>query len=186
MGNSSSVVVDADIYNTVLQRLDTADHQAGADMYAMCNTIDEICETIFVVPETTPRIKAMTDQFKKSLGQFRSLTEEVAIDVRRYTSEISNIDHGSMEEVAMVETASNQVIGRVSSSIDRQINSMERTSESYITRADRLADQAQRERQRADRLAANLSNGMFLGGGLGMGLDSQSGMHHAERVRLGS
>ena len=169
VGDSSSVVVDTDVYNAVIQRADMVDHQSGGDMYAMCNTIDEICETIFVVPETSPRIAAITDQFKKSLGHYRSLTEELAICVRRYTNEISNIDHGSMDEVAMVKAASSQAIGRVSSSADRQISSMERTSESYKNQAKRLSEQAQREYQRADRLrlAAAVPTGAVLVDGFG-------------------
>jgi len=168
VGNSSSVVVDADVYNTVIQRVDMAEHQAGADMYNMCNTIDEICETIFMIPETNPRIKAMTDTFKKSLGPFRSLTEEVATDVRRFTGEIANIDHGNMSEVAMVQTASRQSIQQVSSSIDRQVSNMERTSESYKIRGERLSDQAQREQQRADRLAESIQRRALLGGGMSL------------------
>ena len=153
VGNSSNVVVDPDVYRHTLQRMDMVDYQAGADMYMISTEIEDMCSTIFVVPETGPRIAAIADQLKRSLGPLRSLTEEVAIDVRQFANEISNADHGNSQEVAISQAGSDQAIQRVSSSIDRQISSMERTSNIYQTRSQSLASQAQRERERADILA---------------------------------
>ena len=150
-GDSSNVVVEPDAYNTILQRMDVVDYQAGADMYAISNEIEEICSTIFVVPETGPRISGIADQFKKSLNQFRAATEEVIIDTRRFISTASDVDHGNTEELAISRAAADQAIGRVSSSIDRQISSMERTASAYKTRAEQLERQAETERGMAQR-----------------------------------
>ena len=163
VGNSTSVVVDPDVYNTVLQRMDTVDYQAGADMYMISNEIEELCATIFVVPDTVEQIATLCSQFKKELNQFRAVTEEVAISTRQYLSRVSEIDHGNTEELAFTSQGADQAIQRVSSAIERQVSSMERTVENYQSRASRLSDQAQRERARAERLAERMTmtNQMF-------------------------
>jgi len=153
IGDSSSVVSDPDVYTDVLRRMEMVDYQAGADIFMISNTIEEICSTIFIVPDTCERITALCGQLKKELGPFRSATEEVAIETRKFANAISDIDHGNMEELAMTRIGADQAINRVSSAIDRQVSSMERTAEIYESRASQLKVQAERERQRAERLA---------------------------------
>ena len=131
VGNSSNVVVDPDVYHDVLRRLDTVDYNAGADIYAGCNALDDMCANTFVMPETTARILNVTSQLKNSLRQFQELTAEIGVEMRRYTTAISDIDHGSDRPVAISRSGADQAIQRVSGAIDRQISDMERTAENY-------------------------------------------------------
>ena len=106
VGNCSNVVVDHQLYGDAVSRVDVIDDQAGADIYMIANAIEDMCARIFVVPETVKRILAVTDQLKGSLGQFRSLTEDANIDMRRFVGAISAVDHGSMKQLAISDSGS--------------------------------------------------------------------------------
>ena len=156
VGNSSNVVVDPDVLETAVQRMDRLDRQATDDMCNIANEIDEICSTIFVVPATVTHIARLTDEFKKHIMPGRYVTEDMVIDVRRFMDQTSNTDHGNMGVIAMSRPGADQAIQRVSSSIDRQISNMERTVGNYQTRSETIKTQAERERRRADQLSTLL------------------------------
>jgi len=151
-GNSSNIVVDPQVYDAILRRVDMTDHQVGADLYRVAAAIEEMCAKSFVVPETAARVLAVISQVKNSLGQFRALTEDAAISIRRFASAISDADLGNTGQVAVSEASAEQIISRVSSTLDRQTDSMERTANNYKTCSETLMNQAKREHQKADSL----------------------------------
>ena len=157
-GDSSNVVVDPDILDNIARRMEMIDRQATDDMCRVADEIEEMCSTIFVVPETAVRIRSLCDEFKRTMHQARYVTEDTAIDVRKFVNEVSSIDHGNPGEIAMSRSGADQAIQRVSSSMDRQISNMERTANNYKTQSQRLDSQAERERRRAEQLASQLSN----------------------------
>ena len=135
VGDASNIVVDPDVYSHVMRRVETVDHQAGADIYMVATAIEEICTGIFVVPETVPRILAITSQLKNSLGQFRSLTENANIDIRGFVHAMAEIDHGNTGLLAVSRTRADDVIQRVSTTMNRQVDNMESTTGSYRSQA---------------------------------------------------
>jgi len=133
-----------------LRRVDVADNQAGADLYMITNAIEEMCAMMFVVPETVPRILDVTSQLKSSLGQFRSLTEDTSTNMRRFSNAMSDIDMGNQGQMSISTAGAEQAMRRVSDSFNRQIDSMERTSNSYRGQSDNLMGQARVQEQRAN------------------------------------
>jgi len=147
VGNESNIVVDQQLYENIINRVDAIDDQAGADIYMMANAIEDMCARIFVVPETVNRILAITSQLKSSLGQFRSLTEDTSIDMRRFVNAISAVDHGNTKQLSMSDTGSEQAIRRVTSSVDRQVTNMERTASRYRLQSDNIMNSAEMQMQ---------------------------------------
>jgi len=137
-GDSSNIVVDPDVYNDVMRRVDILDNQAGEDLHMVCTTIEDMCARIFIVPGTVPRILNVSEQLKNSLGQFRALTDDANISMRRYVDDVMDRDRGNTKQLALSKAGAEQAINRVSGTIDRQINSMERTAESYKNRASNM------------------------------------------------
>ena len=174
IGNSSNIVVYQGVYEEVIRRVNLVDDQAGADIFMIANAIEEMCSRIFVVPETVPRILAITGRLKASLGQFRSLTEEANIVTRRYVNTVMEIDRGSRSSgsaavgVNQVSRSSggaavgvNQVSGSSGSAVvaisrtraTDAIRRVESTMERQVDSMDRTADGFGRQADSMDRQA---------------------------------
>ena len=91
-GNSSNIVFDPDIYDEMLRRVQIIDEQAGEDLYRVAIQIEEMCETIYIIPETLPKFLSILNSVKDSLREFRSLTEEACIQTRKFVNAIDSID----------------------------------------------------------------------------------------------
>ena len=92
VGNSTNIVVNRDIFENTLRRIDAADDQAGECIFRTCQAIESICRDLFIVPETNPRIMNLTGKLKTSLGQFRSITEETNISTRSFVNRVIEAD----------------------------------------------------------------------------------------------
>jgi len=150
VGNASNVVVDPQVYKEVLRRVEMIDEHAGADVYMIANAIEEMCAKIFVVPETVSRILAITGQVKASLGRFRALTGDTEINMSRFMNAMSDIDHGNTGLLAISTQGAEQAMNRVAVSFNRQLDSMESTSNSYRSQSASLLGQAHVQEQRAN------------------------------------
>lgn len=95
VGNSSNIVLSASTYDELMRRVTTVDEQAGEDLYRVALAIEEMCSRMYVVPETVPRILALTSQLKSTLGEFRSLTEEANMRTRGYVNAMKEADEGN-------------------------------------------------------------------------------------------
>jgi len=162
VGNSSNIVISPIVLNQHIQRMTSIDDQVGGEVYAMLGEVEEMCATIFQVPATVKRIRNLCDEVKRCLGPFRGVTDDLAIKTRRIASEISDIDHGNPDEIAVSQTGTNQGIQLVTSTISRQADSMERTATTYRARASRLEQEADREQLRADNLQMQIDMALSL------------------------
>ena len=143
VGNSTNIVVKEDVYRDVLKILNTVDEQVGEELYKTSLAIKELCANFYIVPDTTPNVVRISEQVENSLGKFRSLTEDVSIQVRKFVNEIRDIDQAEDGfNFVLSEQSAYDVTNRVSSSIKRQIENMERTSEEFKDRAEWLRNQA--------------------------------------------
>ena len=158
VGDSSNIVVDPHVYNEVTQRVDRVDHQAGADLYAVAEAIEEMCAKIFIVPETVPHILAITRRLKGSLGRFRAYTEDSNINIRRFVNHIADADRGNTGIVAISTAEAERTINRVSSTANAQADNMERTASGYLSQASGLTGQplSQAEQSARDHRIAQL------------------------------
>jgi len=93
IGNRSNVVVEQGLYNEVLQRILTTDIAIAEELHAIMIRIEEMCETIYIVPETLPKYLDAVNKLKSSLGEFQSLTNEARVGTERFVGEIVALDN---------------------------------------------------------------------------------------------
>jgi len=157
VGNRSNVVVEKVVYDDAMKRLEEADYKAGEEIYKMCNTIDEICRTIYVVSETNPRLQALIGRLRDCLPQFRELTEEVNIFTRKFVDEIGHIDRApDYFKVVMSDEGAEYIIGTTKNAVNKQVENMESTARSYKQGAENLRNQANNFRSQASRLETRI------------------------------
>jgi len=90
-GNSSNIVVSQAEYEAASHQISQADEEIGACMYDAANEIEALCQTAFVLPQAVPMCLNISESVKKSLGQFRAVTEDMAIRARQFAREIMEI-----------------------------------------------------------------------------------------------
>lgn len=150
VGNSSNIVVDAGLYEDTLRKLNMVDDESGEDIYKTSVVIDEMCSNIYVVPKTGPRVKAITDRVKNSLGEYRSLTEKVSIETRKFVNEIGRIDQAdNMFTFALEERSAHEVVNRVNTVMHQQADNMKNTVNGYRSAEQGLRDKANEARRQA-------------------------------------
>ena len=92
VGNSSNMVVSEDTYDDIAKRASILDDQVCEELYKVADEIEQMCASIFVVPETVPRLLEATGQFKRIINSSRSITEDTIILTRRFVNEMIQID----------------------------------------------------------------------------------------------
>ena len=90
-GNSSNIVVSQAEYESAFRQVCQADERMGECVYNTANEIELLCQTVFILPQAVPRCLNISESVKKSLGQFRAVTEDVAIKARNFAREITDI-----------------------------------------------------------------------------------------------
>jgi len=160
VGDVTNIALDPGVVEDISYRMQRIDRQAADDMRRVADEVEAMCGTIFVVPETVERIRSLCDDFKRAMHYAGHVTDDAAMDVRKFVNEMCDIDHGNPEILAISRTGADQAIDRVSRSMDRQIQNMERTVDSYKNQSLRLSNQADRERRRAEQLSSLLQGGM--------------------------
>jgi len=156
IGNSSNIVIDPPVLTQTINRADKIDDYVGSNTHTMLNDVEEICATIFQLPETVQEIKGVYDDVKHCLGPFRGVTDGIAMTTRRFAYDMSDIDHGNLESIAMSQRGTDQAVQMARTSINRQADNMERTASTYRNRADRLEQQAEREERAAENFQRQL------------------------------
>jgi len=150
VGNSSNIVVDAGLHEEISRKLDMVDDDAGADIHKTSMLIEEMCSSMYVVPETSPRVRAIADRVKSALGEFRSITEDANIDTRKFVNEMGNIDQSDhMFTIVLEERSVNEVINNVHIAMGQQANNMKTTMNGYWSAAQGLRQQANAARHQA-------------------------------------
>jgi len=92
-GDSSNIVVNESDYIDIASKINKADERMGYCLYDATREIEEMCMTSFVLPKAVPRCINITDEVKRSLEQYRYLTEEATMGVRRFAREITDIGY---------------------------------------------------------------------------------------------
>lgn len=89
--NSSNIVVNQQEYEDICRQVDKADDQIGECLYRIAAEIEALCGSAFVLPAATPRCQNISNEVKHTLGQFRSFTDDIVIQTRRFTQAITEI-----------------------------------------------------------------------------------------------
>lgn len=92
LGNQSNVVVSEGAYAEILQKIRTTDSGIAEELYNIAVQIEEMCNTIYIVPATLPKYLAIVNKVKSSLGEFQSLAERTGIKAYEFMGEIVRID----------------------------------------------------------------------------------------------
>ena len=90
-GTSDNVVVDRQEYESISRVLSHADERIGECIYNISNEVEALCQTAFILPTAVPRCMNISDSVKRTLGEFRSVTEDSVIQIRSFAREITEI-----------------------------------------------------------------------------------------------
>jgi len=91
IGNKTNIVVSDNDYNQVLHQIQSIDSAICDVLINVSQKIEEMCQTIYVVPRTRPRFLSMLSNVRGSLGEFRSLSVSLENNVHGYVSSIRTI-----------------------------------------------------------------------------------------------
>ena len=90
-GNSSNIVVSQHQYEFIAQRISLADDRLGECIFNLTQEIEALCQTVFRLPAAVPRCLNISESVKRSLSEFRGVTEDTALIARRLAREINDI-----------------------------------------------------------------------------------------------
>ena len=91
-GSSENIVVDLMEYETIARNLNNADDRMGECLYRVCQEIENMCQTIYSLPHTVPQCMNITNDIKCTMNEFREITDDVAIAMRKFAREITEIE----------------------------------------------------------------------------------------------
>jgi len=91
VGTSNNIVVSSAEYSSILSRIDSIDDDMGRTLHQLSVRVEELCRGDFVLPHTVRQCNIMTGMLKNALGEYRSLTDEALISMRRFTNDILSI-----------------------------------------------------------------------------------------------
>jgi len=90
-GNSSNIVAGQGIYNEIARMITRADDKAGECLYRIAMEVENMCNTIFVLPEASPQCLNIAATTKSFLEEYRALTDEITANMRSFAQEITDI-----------------------------------------------------------------------------------------------
>ena len=90
-GNTSNIVVSQSEHEAISHRISQADDRLGECIYNVSTEIESLCHTAFILPNAVPRCLNISESIKKSLGDFRAVTEDTVLEVRKFVREITEI-----------------------------------------------------------------------------------------------
>jgi len=93
VGDQSNIVVKHSDYNEILGRIQSVDSKIAEECYNICVQIEEMCDTIYVVPIMKPKYVEYTNRIKACLAEFQSLTDDARMRTHQFVSDIVSIDN---------------------------------------------------------------------------------------------
>ena len=92
VGTSENIVVRDEVYHASLGQITQLDEQMAERLEQTIMQIEEMCETIFIAPETTPRVREILGAVRGTLPQFRGVTEQATRITQMYLGQIRAAD----------------------------------------------------------------------------------------------
>ena len=90
-GDSSNIVVNQEEYEAACRTIDQIDDKIGECLYRTAREIEHMCQTSFILPAAVPRCMNISDSVKNSLNEFRTVTHDAIVEIRRFAREIDEI-----------------------------------------------------------------------------------------------
>lgn len=92
VGTSENVVVRNEIYQNCLAQINQLDGLMAERIEQTVRQMDEMCQSIFIAPQTTPRVQSVLSQVRGALSEFRDVTTQANQVTQMYISQISVAD----------------------------------------------------------------------------------------------
>jgi len=93
VGTSENIVVKADVYQDALNQIKQLDERMAERLNNAMKQLDELCNTSFIVPETTSKVQAVLDGVKNSMTAFGDVTTQVTQTAEMYKSQMKSADN---------------------------------------------------------------------------------------------
>jgi hypothetical protein len=88
---ANNIVVEDDAYHHIQQDINEVDDEIMASMYKAAGEIAELCETSFVLPQTSAESKIVAFGVKNVSDEFRDFTHDLTANIRSFVSAIMGI-----------------------------------------------------------------------------------------------
>jgi len=90
----SNIVVNRGEYTSISHEIARLDDEVGECLHKCAVELEEMCNTIFIVPGATPQLLNINYEMKQALNAFRETTESMAVQTRRFANEMTGIGGG--------------------------------------------------------------------------------------------
>ncbi len=92
VGSSSNIVISQNDYDEIIQNTRKVDSEIAEDLYRIAAQIEEMCNTIYIVPVTLPKYMEILNKVRSSLDEFQMLTDQTVMYTQSYVDEMMRID----------------------------------------------------------------------------------------------
>ena len=90
-GNKTNIAADQSSYNSILKEIRETDAQVANELYSVMMEINELCETVYIIPITKPRYLSIMNYVKNSLSEFLTLTNHAETETNNFVEKIIDI-----------------------------------------------------------------------------------------------
>jgi len=73
MRHHGNIVVKQSEYEQVMGKINATDARLAEEYHNICTRIEEMCNTIYIVPHMRPKYLELTTRVKTSLAEFQAL-----------------------------------------------------------------------------------------------------------------
>ena len=91
VGNFTNVVMSINEYAAVMKQFQSTYDRISQCIYDTIMEIEEMCRTIFIMPNVGPRCLRVTDTVKSCLAPMRELADTITAQMRKFTHELDEI-----------------------------------------------------------------------------------------------
>jgi len=92
VGASENVVMREEVYRDCLTKIKQLDDLMAERVEQTVRQMDDMCQQIFIAPQTTPRVQAVLAEVRGALSEFRDVTTQTSQITQMYMSQIRAAD----------------------------------------------------------------------------------------------
>jgi len=89
--NSTNIVVNRSEYATIARTLQQIDEDLGMCIYETAKEIEDMCNTIFVMPNVSPKCMEIACTVRESMSSYRDASGDLAMECNKFASDMSEI-----------------------------------------------------------------------------------------------
>jgi hypothetical protein len=157
VGTSSNIVLNPDDYDYFSREMRTINSNVAENVNMLLAQIEEMCNTIFVMPETGPKVMAYMSAIQTSLKEFVELgyatsdqtdsyvNEMVGQDATGVTSNSRAVRRSGAKMIVYTEDDIHNLIEENGFTFDTLIEVLNQNMKQKLEEADKLEDQARKQ-----------------------------------------